>query len=170
MITRTKPGMTRKAKPRPPEMIVKTALVIAFVVSAIKMGSAALVVVIFPAPAKVATEIAAGPTLATPADAAVAATPEGPSHFFMALEANRTAVSMAAKIVAAHGLNAWPCASTPPISGARQATVMPAASPGRVTASPPSNVAETSAASVVRPGSSVTRPNKRAPPARKFQP
>ena len=32
----------------------------------------------------------------------------------MALEASRTAVSMAAKIVAAHGLNAWPCSSTPP--------------------------------------------------------
>src|SRR5262245_44112908 len=78
------------------------------------MGSAASLAAIFPVRANVATEIAAGSTLAIPANAAVAATPDAPNHSFMALEASNTAASMAAKIAAARGLNAWPRSSTPP--------------------------------------------------------
>ena len=45
--TKIKPGITRKANPRLPVLKHKTALVIVFVDSAIKMGTAASVEVIF---------------------------------------------------------------------------------------------------------------------------
>jgi hypothetical protein len=86
--------MTRKANPRLPALRHKTALVIVFVDNATKMGTAASAEVSFPALASVATEIAAGSTLASPAIAAVATTPLAPNHAFMACEARSMAESM----------------------------------------------------------------------------
>ena len=101
-------------KPRPPVVNVKTVFVTAFAVSATRIGKAALAGAIFPALANVATEIAAGSTLANPAKAAVITIPGGPSHSFIAVEATRTAARRAVKTAAANGLNACPRSFTRP--------------------------------------------------------
>jgi hypothetical protein len=111
-ITKAKPGMTRKAKPAPLANMHNMTFVNVFVESATKMGSAASVGVIFPALTKVAIEIVAGSILAKPATAAAATTPGAPNHSFMAVEASKTPLSIAAKKNAVVRLNARPRSST----------------------------------------------------------
>ena len=93
-----------------------TTLVIVFVESAIKTGSAASVAVIFPAPTKVATEIAAECVSTKPATATATTRPVAPNHSFRAVEASKTPLSIAANKNAVLRLNSKTRAQIVPLN------------------------------------------------------
>ena len=110
--TTINPGITRRAKERPPLMPARNILLIVFVESPAKIGNTASAALIFPAATSEATEIAAEWVSTKPARAAATIMPVSPNHSLECCGSDEDAGGVKANTKAAERLNARPlCAS-----------------------------------------------------------
>ena len=102
--TTINPGMTRRAKARPPLMPARNILLIVLVESPARIGKTASVALIFPDATSEATEIAAEWVSTKPARAAATIMPVSPNHSRSAAEATRMLERVRANIKAVERL------------------------------------------------------------------
>ena len=102
--TTINPGMTRRAKARPPLMPARNILLIVLVESPARIGKTASVALIFPDATSEATEIAAECVSTKPARAAATIMPVSPNHSRSAAEATRMLERVRANIKAVERL------------------------------------------------------------------
>ena len=113
--TTINPGITRRAKERPPPMPARNILLIVLVESPARIGKTASAAFIFPDATSEATEIAAEWVSTKPARVAATIMPASPNHSRSAAEATRMLERVKANTKAVERLKARPLCASPSV-------------------------------------------------------